>query len=298
MFLARRSSRGRHAGAARTGRVCATFHQAGVAYHPETLGAGWTCASVKSWIVKLIGVRVTFAGKNVPLKNGPAGPHCIADASLRGHVSSGAASRGRSRSQAPASPGPTGSAMRIALATVVLALSAWLAASRSNAAPNGWVRGGHVVVKDDYSTATMHGALTYNGGSSSTIPVLAELVFDRVACQYVFQAGFAVDDATYNGDAPLRPVTRLGAGATSERYHIPANLHLNGGDGPEAGGPGCDNPIVNDKSCYSFSGGWSTDFATLFKCNSLSPESSGCASSDTSVGTATFTWSLTPTYAK
>jgi len=254
--------------------------------------------------------------------------------------------------------------MRIALAIVVLAVSAWLAASPSNAASKGcaslrgvlsfhghallsfsssasgggkdqggqvsitlhravedlqviltpkvvgkWgsgryvffsgrVRGGHVVVKDDYSTDTMQGALTYNGGSSSKIPVLAGLVFDRIACQYVFQAGFAVDNASYNGDASLRPVTRLGAGATSERYHIPANLHLNGGDGPEAGGTGCDDPIVNDKSCYSFSGGWSTDFETLFKCNSLSPEGSGCASSDTSVGTAIFTWSLTPTYAK
>ena len=26
---------------------------------------------------------------------------------------------------------------------------------------------------------------------------------------------------------------------------------------------------MNDKSCYSFSGGWSTDFETLFKCNAL-----------------------------
>ena len=41
--------------------------------------------------------------------------------------------------------------------------------------------------------------------------------------QYVFEAGYAVDSASYNGDAPLRPVARLGAAATSERYHIPAN---------------------------------------------------------------------------
>lgn len=254
--------------------------------------------------------------------------------------------------------------MRIALATVVLVASAWLAASPSDAAPkscaslqgllsfhghvllsftssasggdkdsggqvsitlhravqdlqvtltpkvvskyesgryiffSGRVSGGHVVVKDDYSTDTKHGALTYNGGSSSTIPELAELVFDRIACEYVFEAGYAVDSASYNGDAPLRPVARLGAAATSERYHIPANLHLGGGDGPEAGGPGCDDPIVNDKSCYSFSGGWSTDFETLFKCNALSPRASDCASNDTSVGTAIFTWSLSPTYAK
>jgi hypothetical protein len=82
------------AGAARAGRVCPTFHQGGTAYHPETLGTGWTCASAKSWIVKLIGDRVTFTGKNIPLKNGPAGLHCLADNSLRGHASSGACFKG------------------------------------------------------------------------------------------------------------------------------------------------------------------------------------------------------------
>lgn len=77
------------------GQLCATFKQGRLTYHSQTLGSGWTCASAKSWIVKLIGDRVPIASKNVPLTNGPSGYHCLATPFSRGgHATSGACFKG------------------------------------------------------------------------------------------------------------------------------------------------------------------------------------------------------------
>ena len=54
------------AGAARTGKVCSSFKQGGRTYRSETLGTGWTCASAKAWIVKLIGDRVHVVEQERP----------------------------------------------------------------------------------------------------------------------------------------------------------------------------------------------------------------------------------------
>jgi hypothetical protein len=78
------------AGAAHTAKVCANFKQGGRTYRSETLGTGWTCASAKAWIVKLIGDRVHIVSKSVPLTNGPRGYHCAADpTSAGGHATAG-----------------------------------------------------------------------------------------------------------------------------------------------------------------------------------------------------------------
>jgi hypothetical protein len=78
------------AGAVTTGKVCSSFKQGGRTYRSETLGTGWTCASAKAWIVKLVGDRVHIVSKSVPLTNGPRGYHCAADpTSEGGHATAG-----------------------------------------------------------------------------------------------------------------------------------------------------------------------------------------------------------------
>ena len=82
-------------GAAGAGKVCPTFKQGRLTFHPETLGTGWTCASAKPWIVKLIGDRVPVGSRNVPLTNGPSGYHCLATPfRRRGRATSGACFKG------------------------------------------------------------------------------------------------------------------------------------------------------------------------------------------------------------
>ena len=66
------------ASATRAGQVCQPFTHAGKTVHSETIGTGWTCASAKTWIVKLSGDRVGTVTNNVPLPNGPRGYHCFA----------------------------------------------------------------------------------------------------------------------------------------------------------------------------------------------------------------------------
>jgi hypothetical protein len=79
-----------NAGAAPAAKVCASFRQGGRTYRSETLGTGWTCASAKAWIVKLIGDRVHISAKSVPLTNGPRGYHCAADPTSKGgHATAG-----------------------------------------------------------------------------------------------------------------------------------------------------------------------------------------------------------------
>jgi hypothetical protein len=89
-------------GAARAGQLCPSFKQGGHSYHSETLGTGWTCASAKTWIVKLSGDHVQVANANVPLTNGPRGYHCSANPASRG----GRATAGQCFKGTVAFPGP------------------------------------------------------------------------------------------------------------------------------------------------------------------------------------------------
>lgn len=77
------------AGASRAAQVCPTFKQGKLTYHLETLGTRWTCASAKSWVVKLSGDSARIVSRNVPLTNGPRGYHCFAIAGSHGHATNG-----------------------------------------------------------------------------------------------------------------------------------------------------------------------------------------------------------------
>jgi hypothetical protein len=161
----------------------------------------------------------------------------------------------------------------------------------------GKATGGEITVKDTWDGTTQHGALHYDGAVSTALPNPgATLIFDRVACQYVFETGYAVK-AKYSGDDALRPYTTVVGSAVGLRYGIPANLQLHNADYPDAGAAACQDPIQTGNACYSFSGGWSHDFATLYKCHSLLPQGN-CATDNNPAGNAIFGWSLFPVYAK
>ena len=76
-------------GAARAGQhVCPAFTSLGINEYTATVGTGFTCASAKTWIVKLISERVKGAGE-VTLTNGPKGLRCFATFEAKGHAAGG-----------------------------------------------------------------------------------------------------------------------------------------------------------------------------------------------------------------
>jgi hypothetical protein len=156
--------------------------------------------------------------------------------------------------------------------------------------------GGEISVKDTNAGTTQKGELSYDGALSTRFPNSATLIFDLVACKYVFEVGYAVK-AKFTGDDALRPYTTVSGSAVGLRYGIPADLQLHNADYPDAGGAACQDPIQTGDACFSFTGGWSHDFTTLFKCHSLTAQG-GCATDDKPAGNAIFTWSLSPVYAK
>ena len=81
------------AGAIRAGQVCPAFKQGRFTYRSQTVGR-WSCGSAQSWIAKLSKDRAQVVSKNIPLKNGPRGPHCWAVVGSHGHVTSGRCIKG------------------------------------------------------------------------------------------------------------------------------------------------------------------------------------------------------------
>jgi hypothetical protein len=162
----------------------------------------------------------------------------------------------------------------------------------------GKASGGHVVVDDTHTFTTQGGTsttatLSYNGPVSTSLPNLgATLIFDPVTCKYLLVANFAVK-AKYGGDEADRPNATVTGSATSERHHVPANLYVVGGDGPDAGGPACKDPVATGEACYRYTGGWSVDFTPLFVCHSLT--AGKCEPDSEPTGTAHFVWTLFPT---
>jgi hypothetical protein len=81
--------------AAPTAQLCRPFKAGGLTFRSETLGTGWTCSSARSWISRLSQDRVRVTTRNVALRNGPSGYHCIATPNSRGgRATSGACFKG------------------------------------------------------------------------------------------------------------------------------------------------------------------------------------------------------------
>jgi Flp pilus assembly protein TadG len=75
--------------AAAAGKLCPTFSKSGTTYTWETAGTGYTCASAKTWILKLIKDPVDTSTAKAVLTNGPSGLHCYATGDDKGKASAG-----------------------------------------------------------------------------------------------------------------------------------------------------------------------------------------------------------------
>ena len=83
------------AGATRTGQLCPAFTVSKLKVQGETVGTGFTCASYKSWVTKLMADKVKVAAGDIPLTNGPKGLHCFATSETKkGYVSGGLCYKG------------------------------------------------------------------------------------------------------------------------------------------------------------------------------------------------------------
>jgi hypothetical protein len=72
-----------------SGQLCPSFSKGGFKYQWETAGTGWTCASAKPWVLKMIADHVRPRVGLVPLKNGPKSLHCFAVSEQKGYVTGG-----------------------------------------------------------------------------------------------------------------------------------------------------------------------------------------------------------------
>jgi len=97
----------------------------------------------------------------------------------------------------------------------------------------------------------------------------------------------------YSGEDALRPGAGVSVSAVGDHNHIPGNLHLIGGVGPDAylSCPG--DPLLSGQPCIQIAGGWATDFAELKQCGSFPPQGN-CASDEKPVGGGKFIWVLKP----
>ena len=175
-----------------------------------------------------------------------------------------------------------------------------LLSRRGIVAFTGTASGGQVSVNDSYQdTGSGHGgAEHYSGPLKNKSPNFGKawLYFDTRTCKYQAEAGYTVR-TTFSGDAAVQPAASVTGLAYGNKRHTPASLKLAGAEAPHAYYPSCPGAsIVAGKSCYVLSGGWAGDFAVLAQCQSVG---GGCGANDQqSVGLATFSWNLSPTYKK
>jgi hypothetical protein len=80
--------------ASAVGKVCPAFQAAGLKYQWETAGTGFTCASAKHWVAKLIKDHADTTSGEVALRNGPKGYHCFASLDTKGRASGGLCYKG------------------------------------------------------------------------------------------------------------------------------------------------------------------------------------------------------------
>ncbi len=86
----------------------------------------------------------------------------------------------------------------------------------------------------------------------------------------------------------------MGASASSGPLSVPDSLHLSQ-TRPLPAYLSCPDETAPEP-CFDFSGGWMTEFATLALCHSVIAV--GCSSDTEPVGTANFSWNLSPTFEK
>lgn len=160
---------------------------------------------------------------------------------------------------------------------------------------HGTASGGSVSINDVFTDSGDSSATSqehYEGGLSNQLPNYgaATLFLDRHTCKYQLTVGFSI---RVQSTGEFQGSGSVAGGAFSHTKHIPASLKLGGVSAPDAY-YGCPDSFFPGTPCYDFSGGFTTDFMTLFDCHSA--QAINCSSSEGPVGVATFAWHLQPSY--
>lgn len=163
---------------------------------------------------------------------------------------------------------------------------------------HGTASGGNVSIDDTFDESgdsSAHSVEHYDDRLKNQLPNFgsATLFVNPKTCKYQVTVAFNVK-AQSSGE--FHGSDSVGGGADSHSKHIPASLKLAGSAGPNAYYSGCSDSPFNGTSCYGFSGGFATDFMTLFDCHSA--QAVNCSSSEGPVGTAFFGWHLNASYVK
>jgi hypothetical protein len=152
---------------------------------------------------------------------------------------------------------------------------------------------GNVSVHDSFarSEGNLSAHQTYSGPLKG--PGGAALALDTEDCKYQFSAHFGVK-AKFSGDPTLRPGNGVFVSAYGDRNHIPRNLHLGDGAGPDPYLTCPGNPFLTGKPCARIGGGWANDFAELSECGQFPPEPTCGSGNEALKGSAEIIWVLKP----
>ena len=164
---------------------------------------------------------------------------------------------------------------------------------------DGKASGGNLSVGDTFNNSGdgFSGQETYNGPVTNSLPGYgtAFVVIDHRtnSCRYAVVVGYGAT-TEFSGDEEVKPPPTVGASASSGPVPVPDSLKLSDSRSLPAY-LSCANETVPE-ACFDFGGGWMTEFATLALCHSV--EAVNCSSDTEPVGTASFSWNLSPTFEK
>ncbi len=162
---------------------------------------------------------------------------------------------------------------------------------------DGKVSGGNVSVADTFNNTGdgFTGQETYNGPVTNDLPGYgaAFLAIDhrKSTCRYAVVIGYGAT-TEFSGDEEVKPPPTVGASASSGPVPIPDTLKLSDSRSLPAYLSCADETIP--EACFDFGGGWMSEFATLALCHSV--EAVNCSNDTEPVGTASFSWNLSPTF--
>lgn len=163
----------------------------------------------------------------------------------------------------------------------------------------GKASGGAVSVGDTFAnTGTGFKGSVHGGGPA--VPGAAALALFPSTCRYQFGFSFGAH-TSFGGDDAIHPGLSVHGSAYGPSRHIPPSSALKLAGSVQVGVyETCRvslpyEPPPQD-GCYVAGGGWTTDFATLFFCNSV--VAANCKPEDEQEGTAHISWSLVPSFGK
>lgn len=158
----------------------------------------------------------------------------------------------------------------------------------------GRARLGNVSVHDNFALSEGNSSAhqTYSGPLKGPLGGAA-LALDTEDCKYQFSAHFGAK-TKFSGDPTLRPGNGVFVSAYGDRNHIPSNLHLSGGAGPDPYLTCPGNPFLTGKPCAAIGGGWANDFAELSECGQFPPEPNCGSGNEALKGSAEIIWVLKP----